>query len=49
MSITAKKKIRKSNSACQGGKEETSWFSTENDKVSQYQYQNLPSQISEHK
>ena len=43
------KKIKKSNSACRGGKEEICWFSTENDKVSQYQYQNLLSHIPERK
>ena len=46
MPITVKK-LKKWNSACQGRKEKTYWFSTENDEVSQYQCQNIPSQISE--
>ena len=29
-------KIKRRNSDCRGGKEETRWFSTENNKVSQY-------------
>ena len=47
MPITVKK--LKIYSICQGWKEEIHWFSTENDKISQYQCQNLPSQIPERK
>ena len=39
----AVKEFKKSNSARRGRKEETRWFSTQNDKVSQYQCQNVPS------